>query len=131
MLDHGDHVADELVGRVVLDALGLTAQVVAALVDRHDVEVLRKLGHLGTPGIPEVGEAVDHDDQGVFLAAQAYVVDLDAARIDIPFFGTGQQTRGRLAPCLRLVLGHPRELRAVAPARAANSTSTSALKQLA
>ena len=79
VVHHRNHVTDQLGGCVVLDALGLTARVVAALIDRHDMEVLRKLGHLGSPGIPEVGETVDHDDQGIFLAAQADIVDFDPA----------------------------------------------------
>ena len=76
-LTTASQVADELVGLVVLDPFGLVAQVVAPLVDRHDMEVFRERRHLGAPGIPEIGEAVDHDQERVFLLAQADVMDLD------------------------------------------------------
>ena len=124
MLDDRDHVADQLVGLVVFDALGLTAQVVAALVDRHDMEVFRELGHLGAPGIPEVGEAVDHDDQRILFAAQADIVNLDPAGIDKSVFGTGQETRGRGRGLGSRLIGTRPELRSntasprPAPARA-------------
>ncbi len=39
MADHGGDVADEQAHVVVLDALRLVAQVVAALIDRDDLEV--------------------------------------------------------------------------------------------
>ena len=39
VIDDGHHVAHQLVHGVVLDALGLIALVVAALIDGHDLEV--------------------------------------------------------------------------------------------
>ena len=45
-LHDGDCIADELFGFVVVDALGLTAGVITALIDGYDVEVFRELGHL-------------------------------------------------------------------------------------
>ena len=63
VLDHRRDVADELLDGVVLDALRLVALVVAAQVDGHDLEVLRQDRHLVAPGVPVVGEAVQHHHQ--------------------------------------------------------------------
>jgi hypothetical protein len=62
---------------VILDALGFVAEVVAALIDRHDLEILRQRRHLVTPGVPEVREAVNHHHQRAL--AKRRIVNLHAA----------------------------------------------------
>ena len=42
VLDHRDHIADQQADVVVLDARRLVAQVVAALIDRHDLKPIRQ-----------------------------------------------------------------------------------------
>ena len=44
VVDDGEQVGDQLVGLVALDAFGLAAQVVAALVDGDDMERLARAG---------------------------------------------------------------------------------------
>ena len=80
VLDDRRHVADEQPHVVILDALRFVAQVVAALIDRHDLKTLRQRRHLVTPGVPEVGEAVNHHDERPL--AERRVVNLHAALRD-------------------------------------------------
>ena len=44
MLDHGEQIADELFGLVVLDPIRLAAQVIAPLIDGDDVKVFASAG---------------------------------------------------------------------------------------
>ena len=85
MADDRRDVADEQAHVVVLDARRLVAQVVAALIDGHDLEAIRQRRHLMPPRVPEVGEAVNHDDErggaGLFRAERG-VVNLHAALRD-------------------------------------------------
>ncbi|MCG3163845.1 MAG: hypothetical protein JMDDDDMK_05297 [Acidobacteria bacterium] len=86
MLDHGDHVAHQQSHVVILDALRLVGEVVAALVNRHDVIIGRQRLHLVAPRIPEIGEAVDHHDQWVFLVAERGVMNLHSAGVGVAVF---------------------------------------------
>ena len=123
MIDDREHVADELHGLVVLDTLRLVAEVVAALVDRHDVVLPGQGRHLRPPRVPEVGESVDHHDQRIILLPQADVMDLHPARIDETLLGAGQEGRGRRRP--RAFPGFVRPPRVV-PRRRGRSPGTQA-----
>src|SRR5262249_55887992 len=79
VLDDGIDIADELIECVVLHPVGLIAQVEAALIDRHDLEMLRERRQLVAPVVPESGDAVDEDDE--WTDALGDVVNLDAAGI--------------------------------------------------
>ena len=79
VFDDGLDIADELVECVVLHPLGLIAQVEAALIDGHDLEMLGERRNLVAPGVPEIGNAVDEDDERT--APLGDVVNLDAAGI--------------------------------------------------
>src|SRR6185503_501750 len=63
MADDGCDVADEQTHVIALDSGWLVAQVIATLIDRDDQESIRERRHLMPPRVPEVGEAVNHDDQ--------------------------------------------------------------------
>ncbi len=63
VVDHGQLVADEPLHRIVFHTNGLVAEVVAALVVRHDLKVRRQSRHLIAPAVPEVRKAVNHDHQ--------------------------------------------------------------------
>ncbi len=81
VLDHRRDVADQQAHVVVLDALRLVAQVVAALIDGDHLVLVGQPFHLVAPRVPEVGEAVDHHHQRTL--AEGGVVDLH------PAFGRG------------------------------------------
>ena len=66
---------------VVLGTGGAVTEVVAPLVDGDDLELVLQPGHLVTPGVPVVGEAVDHHDQRTLT--RRGVVDLDAVVLDV------------------------------------------------
>ena len=91
--NHGRDVADELRHGVVFNALGLVAFVVAPRVDGHDLIVLGQLGHLGSPRVPEIGEAVDHYHK--WSLAQCHVVDFHTIGIGEPF-----------CCCIQGIVGH-------------------------
>lgn len=57
------------------------AQVVTAQIDSDDLEAGGQCDHLVAPGIPEVGEAMDHDDQWSF--ATSCVVDVYSVIVGI------------------------------------------------
>ncbi len=95
-LDDGDHVAHQQSHVVILDALGLVAQVVAALIDGDALEFIGQRLHLVAPRVPEIGKAVDHDDQRA--AAEARVMNLDAVGIGITVFHAGFDV-GRVHDC--------------------------------
>ena len=81
VFDDGGDVGYQQAHVVVFGAFGLVAQVVAAEVDGGDL-VLRGEGfHLVAPGVPEIGEAVDHDDERALAGGD--VVDLDAVRVGV------------------------------------------------
>src|SRR2546421_407962 len=79
MLDHGNYIAHQQTRIVVLHAFGLVAQVVAALVDGDALILVCKAFHLAPPGVPEIGEAVDHHDKRP--TADGGVMDLDPVGI--------------------------------------------------
>ena len=60
VLDHRFDVADKLWHRVVFDALRLVTFVVTTQIDRNDLKVLRECWYLFAPGVPEIGEPVQH-----------------------------------------------------------------------
>jgi hypothetical protein len=68
--DDGSDVAHEQPHVVVLDALRLVAQVVAALIDGNDLVLVGQRFHLFAPGVPEIGEAVDQLLTGAISAAR-------------------------------------------------------------
>ena len=49
VLDYRQQVANQLADAVALDTLRLSAQVIAPLIDGHDVEVARQSRHLSAP----------------------------------------------------------------------------------
>ena len=59
--------------------LGLIAQVEAALIDGHDLEMLGERRHLVAPVVPESGDAVDKDDE--WPRTLGDIVNLDAVGI--------------------------------------------------
>src|SRR5215813_14237121 len=61
--DDGLHISYQVVHRVILTSVRFIAKVVAAQIERYDLEVLGQRSHLDAPGIPEVWEAMDHDNQ--------------------------------------------------------------------
>ena len=79
--DHRHHVGDQQRHAVVLGAFGAVTEVVAPLVDGDDLELVLQPGHLVTPGVPVIGEAVDHHDQRTLT--RRGVVDLDAVVLDV------------------------------------------------
>src|SRR5207237_1595300 len=79
MLAHRIDVAYEFVHGVAGDAGGVIALVVAAQVDGGDLKVFGEGGDLVTPGIPEIGEAVEEDDERA--GAGGDHVNLDAGGI--------------------------------------------------
>src|SRR5205807_3790897 len=84
MFDHGNYIAHQQTRIVVLHALGLVAQVVAALVDGDALILVCKAFHLAPPGVPEIGEAVDHHDKRP--AADGGVMNLDPIGIGKALF---------------------------------------------
>ena len=82
--NHGRDIADQKVVRVVVHALRFVAAVVPALVDRHDLIVLRQGLDMVAPEIPEVGKAVDHHDERTLT--EGHVVDPQAIVLGIPMF---------------------------------------------
>jgi hypothetical protein len=79
-------IADEQSHIIILDAFRFIAQVVSALVDCHDIVVFGQSIHLFSPRVPEVGKAVDHHDQCIFLVAERCVVNLHAVAIGVAVF---------------------------------------------
>jgi hypothetical protein len=77
----GVDVGNVFVQLVIIDALGLLALVVAALVDGHDLEMLGQGRHLVAPGVPEIGKPVNHYDKRTL--PQARVMNLYPVRIGI------------------------------------------------
>src|SRR5205807_2054481 len=77
------HVVNQSAHAVVLDALRLVAQVVAAHVRRDDAEALAEGRQLMTPRIPAFGEAVEQDDEPfaapAFGVVQTHIADLRVA----------------------------------------------------
>jgi len=73
------HILIERLGGVALDVLRLVRVVVAAHVERDDVVLRVERGDLGVPHVPELGEAVDEQEQRVGRTATLDVVQLDAA----------------------------------------------------
>src|SRR5215469_11322165 len=61
--DDGLHISYQVVHRVILTSVRFIAKVVVAQIERYDLEVLGQRSHLVAPGIPEVWEAMDHDNQ--------------------------------------------------------------------
>ena len=80
--DHRGDVADQIDQLVLLDALRLVAQVVAALIERGDPIARCQRLHLIAPRIPEVGKAVQHHHQRA-TPSERRVVDGDAVVVDI------------------------------------------------
>jgi hypothetical protein len=84
VLDDGIDIAGELVEGVVLHPVGLIAQVEAALIDGHDLEMLGERRHLVAPVVPEARDAVDKD--GERPRALGDVVNLNPAGVSEAVF---------------------------------------------
>ena len=63
VLDDGLHVANEFFHSVVFDPLRLVAFVIASLIDRHDLKLLRQGWYLVSPGVPVVGKTMNQYQQ--------------------------------------------------------------------
>ena len=87
MLDHGDHVAHQQADVVVLYALGLVAEVIAALVNGDTLILIGQPFHLVTPCVPVIGKAVNHHDQRP--AAHGGVMNLHSIRVGVPLLDSG------------------------------------------
>src|SRR5215469_4027366 len=61
--DDGLHISYQVIHQVILTSLRFIAKVVAAQIDRYDLEVLGQRSHLVAPGRPENRESMDHDNQ--------------------------------------------------------------------
>src|SRR5215831_637873 len=59
--------------RVMLSTTGFIAQVVTSQINGDDLKERGECDHLIAPGIPEVWEAVDHDNQ--WSVAYTHIVD--------------------------------------------------------
>lgn len=94
VLDDGDDVADEELHLIVFAAFGFVAEVVATLIDGDAVEVAGEGGHLAAPGVPEVREAVDEEDEGFGFVAEGGVVDFDAIGIGVVVLDLGVEVLG-------------------------------------
>src|SRR3546814_7105352 len=63
MVGEREHVGDDLVSGVILDALGLGRARIAALIGRDDEMVGGERGDLVPPGAMRFGETVEQDDR--------------------------------------------------------------------
>src|SRR6266700_3271063 len=79
-------VSNELPHIVVFAALRLIAQIVSPLINGNRLKLLRQRRHLVSPRIPEVGEAVNHDDQR--SRAETGIVNFHAIVLSISMFNT-------------------------------------------
>ena len=79
--DHGGDVGDQVVEAVLRHPDRLVAQVVAAEIERRHLVMPGEDGDLLAPPVPEVGKAVDQDDEGA--VAPRDVVDPHAAAVGV------------------------------------------------
>lgn len=71
----GNDITYQQIHVITLDTAWLIAQVVASLVDCHQLELVLQTCHLMPRGIPEVGKTMDHHDQ--WALADRCIVDSD------------------------------------------------------
>ncbi len=86
-VDQSLDVGDQLGHGVRRHAGGLLALVVAAQVGRDDAEALRQLGDLVAPGVPELGEPVQENDErtiAVDHAVQPHAVGAHLSVLERP-----------------------------------------------
>ncbi len=97
LIGDGDDVRNQMGHRVVGGAARFVAEVVAALVgDDYPKTGVGEKSDLFVPGIPEFGEAVEEDDQGVVGPTGGYGVELDRAVLEHKGFQGGVHAQSLL-----------------------------------
>src|SRR6266700_1824901 len=82
MANDGLNISYQIAHRIVLTPLRFVTLVVAAQIECDNLEMGGQRNHLVAPGIPEVGKAMNHDDQ--WPRANTGVVDIYSVIVRIP-----------------------------------------------